>query len=82
MKHVMRDISRIRSIVALASFHTLAIESFHVTSQIMCLTVMTVSLSVYARSCPPCVGDKWKLDWYVTQRSQKRDLLGTYAFSV
>ena len=34
-----------------------SIESFHVSSQITCSSSMSVSHSVYTRSCPPCVGD-------------------------
>ena len=33
------------------------IESFYLSSQITCSYSMSVSRSVYARSCPPCVGD-------------------------
>ena len=32
-------------------------ENFYVSSQITCSCSMSVSRSVYARSCPPCAGD-------------------------
>ena len=44
---------------------------------------MTMSLSVYAYSCPPSMGDKWKLEYGTLYSDlRKKELLGTYAFSV
>ena len=52
-----------------SEFDKNSIERFHVTSH--------PALRLYHFPFMPM-----KLDWYVIQRSQKQELLGTYAFSV